>query len=124
VGKLSYGARYVLWRPVPAAHTRFDPTFRRGVVAAFYALTMGWGGLPTDCVLYILHLARYDWFEPPESETQETLPPPPPSPATAHRLLASQQQRYANDYSRFDNIRDSDDSSDSSDDDFHLATMT
>ena len=45
VGKLSYGARYVLWRPVPAAHTRFDPTFRRGVVAAFYALTMGWGGL-------------------------------------------------------------------------------
>ena len=28
------------------------------------------------------------------------------------------------DYSRFDNIRDSDDSSDSSDDDFHLATMT
>ena len=51
-------------------------------------------------------------------------PPPPPSPATAHRLLASQQQRYANDYSRFDNIRDSDDSSDSSDDDFHLATMT
>ena len=37
--------RYVLWRPVPAAHTRFDPTFRRGVVAAFYALTMGWGGL-------------------------------------------------------------------------------
>ena len=81
-------------------------------------------GLPTDCVLYILHLARYDWFEPPESETQETLPPPPPSPATAHRLLASQQQRYANDYSRFDNIRDSDDSSDSSDDNFHLATMT
>ena len=45
VGKLSYGARYVLWRPVPAAHTRFDPTFRRGVVAAFYALTMGWGGV-------------------------------------------------------------------------------
>ena len=43
---------------------------------------------------------------------------------TAQRLLASQQQRYANDYSRFDNIRDSDDSSDSSDDDFHLATMT
>ena len=145
VGKLSYGARYVLWRPVPAAHTRFDPTFRKGVVAAFYALTMGWGGsarcgnlvdgvevdamfytgLPTDCVLYILHLARYDWFEPPQSsDTQETLPPPPPSPATAHRLLASQQQRYANDYSRFDNIRDSDDSSDSSDDDFHLATMT
>ena len=81
-------------------------------------------GLPTDCVLYILHLARYDWFEPPELETQETLPPPPPSPATAHRLLASQQQRYANDYSRFDNIRDSDDSSDSSDDDFNLATMT
>ena len=124
VGKLSYGARYVLWRPVPAAHARFDPTFRRGVVAAFYALTMGWGGLPTDCVLYILHLARYDWFEPPESETQETLPPPPTSPLTAQRLLASQQQRYANDYSRFDNIRDSDDSSDSSDDDFHLATMT
>ena len=81
-------------------------------------------GLPTDCVLYYYTSRATDWFEPPESETQETLPPPPPSPATAHRLLASQQQRYANDYSRFDNIRDSDDSSDSSDDDFHLATMT
>ena len=86
---------------------------------------MFYTGLPTDCVLYILHLARYDWFEPPQSsDTQETLPPPPTSPLTAQRLLASQQQRYANDYSRFDNIRDSDDSSDSSDDDFHLATMT
>ena len=40
------------------------------------------------------------------------------------RVLSALQQRYANDYSRFDNIRDSDDSSDSSDDDFHLATMT
>jgi len=132
VGKLSYGAQYVLWRPVPAAHTRFDPTFRRGVVSAFWALTMGWGGLPTDCVLYILHMARFDWFALPESEdTQETLPPPPPSPATTRQLLASQQQRFTTDYSRFDNIRDSDDSSDddgveedSSEDDFHLATMS
>ena len=36
---------------------------------------MFYTGLPTDCVLYILHLARYDWFEPPESETQETTAP-------------------------------------------------
>ena len=36
----------------------------------------------------------------------------------------AKKMKHSNDYSRFDNIRDSDDSSDSSDDDFHLATMT
>ena len=59
VGKLSYGARYVLWRPVPAAHTRFDPTFRRGVVAAFYALTMGWGGLARCGNHYVIFRRRW-----------------------------------------------------------------
>jgi len=65
VGKLSYGARYILWGP--KSNAAFSGTFRNGCAAAFAALTMGWGGLPSDCVLYILHLARFDWYDTPES---------------------------------------------------------
>lgn len=65
VGKLDYGARYTLWGP--KAHTAFSSTFKNGVAAAFFALAVGWRGLPTDCVLYILHLARYDWYDTPET---------------------------------------------------------
>jgi len=73
VGKLSYGARYVLWRPVPAAHTRFDPTFRRGVVAAFYALTMGWGGQPPCGNHYVISRRRRGVLAP--SGGDESAPP-------------------------------------------------
>ena len=65
VGKLSYGARYILWNP--KAHAAFSGTFQNGCAAAFASLTMGWGGLPSDCVLHILHLARFDWYDTAES---------------------------------------------------------
>mmetsp|Transcript_16642 Transcript_16642/g.51829 ORF Transcript_16642/g.51829 Transcript_16642/m.51829 type:complete len:295 (+) Transcript_16642:237-1121(+) len=120
VGKISYGARFVLWRP--PMHGAFNPQFRRGCAAAFFALTMGWGGLPTDCVLYILHLARFDWFDLPETralgaaassdEDDEDVP----EEVLAARHVA-RQARYTSDYSRFDNI---DDSSDGDDEDYGL----
>mmetsp|Transcript_13462 Transcript_13462/g.40075 ORF Transcript_13462/g.40075 Transcript_13462/m.40075 type:complete len:304 (+) Transcript_13462:265-1176(+) len=125
VGKIDYGCRFILWRP--QVTRAFSKPFRGGCAAAFFALTMGWGGLPTDCVLYILHLARYDWFDTPrdalaaeaaragdssdEEVEMEVELSPEARAAKAAAALAAQKAAYTTDYSRFDNILDSDDSS-------------
>ena len=76
---------------------------------------------------YILHLARYDWFDTPqdvlaaeaaragdssdEEVEMEVELSPEARAAKEAAALAARQAAYTTDYSRFDNILDSDDSS-------------
>mmetsp|Transcript_20365 Transcript_20365/g.26400 ORF Transcript_20365/g.26400 Transcript_20365/m.26400 type:complete len:332 (+) Transcript_20365:59-1054(+) len=122
VGKLSYGVRYKLWSPRNGFC--FPRCFRRGASSSFAALAMGWQGLPTDVVLYILHLCRYDWFDHPdlsddeedkEEEHNSSAQPLADTPCTARTYasratwLARLRARVSLDYSRFDHISDNSD---------------
>ena len=97
-------------------HVSFTPVFRFGASAAFAKLCMGWGGLPSDCILYILNLVRFDWFEVPpvlcvasgdeESHEEED----DEDDDALDSLLTRVKTRYDTaSYSRWDNIDDDDD---------------
>lgn len=125
VGQLCYGVRYMLWGP--KCHDAFSSEFRLGASTAFGSLAMGWRGLPSDVVLYILNMCKFDWFGYSSQTSTRDLPSDQPTQAGSQRSQSQSQdrltclqrlrQRVSNDYSRFNNIVDSDgDDSDFEDD--------
>lgn len=128
VGQLSYGARYKLWEP--NCHSSFNQPFRTGASATFGSLVIGWSGLPADVVLYVLNMCKHDWFDDPnEVEIAPAAPQPSAAPSASAdsayiprdhsgrmtRLRRIVIRRFSTDYSRFDNINDSDSDEDSED---------
>ncbi|KAJ1446696.1 hypothetical protein M885DRAFT_472486 [Pelagophyceae sp. CCMP2097] len=101
VGRISYGARYVLWEP--RSHACFSPAFQRGAASFFAALAIGWRGLPSDVVLYIVNMARWDWFEC-AGPGKRRLAAPARGAATPADAAERRGLRYESDYARFDAI--------------------
>lgn len=65
VGKISFGVKYVLWRPISSVHSSFMPSFRSGVVEFVKVMRSGKLGFKVyrDIVFLVLNFIRFDWFE-------------------------------------------------------------
>lgn len=73
VGKISFGVKYILWRPLKDIHQQFNQTFRRGVEAFFLCCTSRKGFLKfmiRDVTYLILNMLPFDWFEKTGEESE------------------------------------------------------
>jgi hypothetical protein len=64
VGKINYGVKYFLWRPVPTLHANFPRGFRRFVQTLLLCHKSQHGTLrlvAKDILFYIINFCAFDW---------------------------------------------------------------
>mmetsp|Transcript_10585 Transcript_10585/g.12075 ORF Transcript_10585/g.12075 Transcript_10585/m.12075 type:complete len:335 (-) Transcript_10585:682-1686(-) len=63
VGRISYGVRYLCWKPEKSIHMQFPKSFQQGVVTLLLCSKRGpFSSIPEDIVLYIINMCSWDWF--------------------------------------------------------------
>ena len=65
VGRISYGARYMMWNPEPDVHSRFPPAFRRAAETLLMAIGRQESplySLRVEHAMYILNMCGFDWW--------------------------------------------------------------
>lgn len=64
VGKLSFGIRFALWRPIKEVNLLFNREFRRGCLEVVKSLRFQKSGpaLINDVTYHILNMLPFDWF--------------------------------------------------------------
>lgn len=94
VGQVEYGCVYQLWSP--ECHNKFGTSFHH--VSRILALCQRRSEspvsiLPDECLFYILHMCRWDWF----GDTTEQMNVVKRNRKRRRRLLEQQQERDRND---------------------------
>jgi hypothetical protein len=76
VGRIKYGARYLLWNPTPKIHGKFPKAFQDMVMTLLLCQRRNecvLSYLPMDVFFYLINMLKYDWANPPPTKKKSFL---------------------------------------------------